>query len=60
MTGEPRGGHAKPAVVVRYRRPADRRSKPQRWTDAVETLLDVLDRYGRGATTCRPTSPRAP
>ena len=22
-------------VVVRYRKPADRRSKPKRWTDAV-------------------------
>jgi hypothetical protein len=45
MTGESRGGQANPMVGVRYRRPADRRTKPQRWTDAVETLLDVLDRY---------------
>ena len=35
----------KPPVVVRYRRPADRRSKPQRWADAVETLADLLDGY---------------
>jgi hypothetical protein len=35
---------AKP-VVVRYRRPADRRSKPKRWADAVQTLLDMLDGY---------------
>lgn len=30
---------------VRYRRPADRRSKPQQWEDAVQTLLDLLDGY---------------
>jgi hypothetical protein len=28
--------------LVRYRRPADRRSKPQQWDDAVNTLLDIL------------------
>jgi hypothetical protein len=32
-------------VVVRYRRPADRRSKQKLWADAVETLLTVLDGY---------------
>ena len=32
-------------VVVRYRKPADRRSKPQQWDDAVSTLLDLLDGY---------------
>jgi hypothetical protein len=31
--------------VVRYRRRADRRSKPQRWADAVETLADLIDSY---------------
>jgi hypothetical protein len=35
----------KPPVVVRYRRPADRRSRPQQWTDAVQTLADLLDRF---------------
>ena len=30
---------------VRYRRPADRRSKPQQWGDAVEALLGLLDGY---------------
>jgi hypothetical protein len=30
---------------VRYRRPADRRSKPQQWDDAVSMLLDLLDGY---------------
>jgi hypothetical protein len=32
-------------VVVRYRRPADRRSRPERWADAVQTLADMLDRF---------------
>ena len=35
----------KPPVVVRYRRPADRRSRPQQWADAVQTLADLLDRF---------------
>ena len=35
----------KPPVVVRYRRPADRRSRPQRWAEAVETLADLIDAY---------------
>ena len=32
-------------VVVRYRRPADRRSRPERWADAVQTLVDMLDQF---------------
>lgn len=36
---------AKPPAVVRYRRPADRRSRPQQWDDAVQTLADLLDRF---------------
>jgi hypothetical protein len=28
----------KAPVIVRYRRPADRRSRPQQWADAVQTL----------------------
>jgi hypothetical protein len=32
-------------VIVRYRRPADRRSRPQQWVDAVQTLADLLDRF---------------
>jgi hypothetical protein len=35
----------KPPVGVRYRRPADRRSRPERWADAVQTLADMLDRF---------------
>jgi len=30
---------------VHYRRPADRRSKPEQWEQAVQTLLDLLDGY---------------
>jgi len=36
---------AKPPVIVRYRRPADRRSRPQQWADAVQTLADLLDQF---------------
>ena len=32
-------------VVVQYRRPADRRSRPERWADAVQTLADMLDQF---------------
>lgn len=30
---------------VRFRRPKDRRSRPQQWQDAIDTLLDCLDAY---------------
>ena len=33
------------APPVRYRRPADRRTRPQRWRDAVQMLADLLDEY---------------
>ncbi len=33
------------APVVRYRRPADRRSRPQRWRDAVAELLELQADY---------------
>lgn len=35
--------HAIPAI--RYRRPADRRSRPQRWQDAVAELLALQAEY---------------
>jgi hypothetical protein len=35
----------KPPVVIGYRRPADRRSRPQQWADAVQTLADLLDQF---------------
>ena len=31
--------------VVRYRRPKDRRSRPQRWADAVDTLRQLQEEY---------------
>ncbi len=36
---------AEQAPVVRYRRPADRRSRPQRWRDAVADLLVLQTEY---------------
>ena len=33
------------ARPVRYRRPADRRSNPARWKDAVSTLVRLQDHY---------------
>jgi hypothetical protein len=36
---------AEKPVVIRYRKPTDRRSRPKLWADAVETLLTVLDGY---------------
>lgn len=35
----------KPAVVIRYRRPKDRRSRPEQWADAICTLMNCLDQY---------------
>jgi len=35
----------KPAVVVRYRQPADRRTQSQQWADAMQTLTNLLDRF---------------
>jgi hypothetical protein len=32
--------------IVRYRRPADRRSRPQRWHDAVTELVTLQAEYG--------------
>ena len=34
-----------PAPIVRYRRPADRRTLPQRWRDAVAELLTLQAEY---------------
>ena len=35
------------AVVVRYRRPTDRRSRLQRWRDAVAELIALRDEYAQ-------------
>ena len=41
-----RAAHAGPAPVkVRYRKPADRRSRPQRWRDAVAELVELQADY---------------
>ena len=40
-----RAKQAAGAKPVRYRRPADRRSRPKIWTDAVEALSQCLDAY---------------
>ena len=37
--------HAAGAARIRYRRPADRRSRPQRWRDAVAELIELQDDY---------------
>ena len=37
--------HKAGVPAVRYRRPADRRSRPAQWQDAVQTLLGLLDGY---------------
>ena len=31
--------------AVHYRRPQDRRSRPERWRDAVQTLIDLQAEY---------------
>jgi len=36
---------AKPAPVIRYRRPTDRRTRPQRWRDAVGELIALQAEY---------------
>jgi hypothetical protein len=41
-----RARHAR-APVVRYRRPADRRSRHQRWCDAVAELIAVQSEYAQ-------------
>jgi hypothetical protein len=40
-----RAAHADGAPKVRYRRPSDRRSRPQRWRDAVAELVSLQDEY---------------
>ena len=37
--------HAEGEPRVRYRRPADRRPRAQRWHDAVDTLVDLQAEY---------------
>ncbi len=35
------------AVVIRYRRPTDRRSRPHRWRDAVAKLIALQGEYAQ-------------
>ena len=35
------------AMAIRYRRPTDRRSRPQRWRDAVAELIDLQGEYAQ-------------
>lgn len=36
---------AQQAPTIRYRRPADRRSRPQRWLDAITELMNLQAYY---------------
>jgi hypothetical protein len=40
-----RKAHADGTPRVRYRRPADQRSRPQRWRDAVAELVELQAEY---------------
>jgi hypothetical protein len=40
-----REAHKDGAPRVRYRKPADRRSRAQRWRDAVAELVDLQEEY---------------
>ena len=40
-----RKNHANGQPKLRYRRPADRRSRPQRWRDAVDELVNLQEEY---------------
>ena len=40
-----RAADAAPVGKVRYRKPTDRRSRPQRWRDAVTELLELQADY---------------
>jgi hypothetical protein len=39
--------HADGSPKIRYRRPADRRSRPQRWKDAVTELVTLQEEYAQ-------------
>jgi hypothetical protein len=40
-----RASHAGSTLKVIYRRPADHRSRPQRWRDAVSELIELQSEY---------------
>jgi rhamnogalacturonyl hydrolase YesR len=41
-----RAAHAAGAPVIRTRRPADRRSRIQRWNDTISGLVEMQSEYG--------------
>jgi hypothetical protein len=40
-----KAAHAEGRPKIRYRKPADRRSRPQRWRDAVAELVELQTDY---------------
>ena len=48
-----RAAHADGAPVIRIRRPADRRSRIQRWNDTIAALTELQAEYAAGWTRCR-------
>jgi hypothetical protein len=40
-----RASHEQGTPTIRYRKPADRRSRPQRWREAVAELLEIQGDY---------------
>ena len=49
-----RAVHKDGAPRIRYRRAADRRSRPQRWRDAVAELVDLQGEYQSWLDNLRP------
>src|SRR5208282_6521923 len=55
-----RASHADGAPKIRYRKTADRRSRPQRWRDAVAELVELQGDYQAwGSMRCRRALPTA-
>lgn len=52
--------NAAPVVKVRYRKPADRRSRPQRWCDGVAELLELRGTFDHNPKRRRPIGPKSP
>jgi hypothetical protein len=50
-----RAAHPADAPRVRYRRPADRRSRPQRWREAVAELVELQAEYQAWLDTLPPS-----
>ena len=50
-----RQAHADGSPKIRYRRPGDRRSRPQRWRDAVTELVELQGDYQAWLDTLPPS-----